>query len=60
MRMTRYFISTLLAITLMASFSIPQTDTENLPECYIFRYVTCEGAGIEGVAVSDGVEVVRT
>lgn len=60
MIMKRYIISTILAITMMASFAIAQTESGHFQECDISGYVTCEGSGVEGVAVSDGVEVVRT
>ena len=54
-----------LAIVMMASCGekeepLPVNPVGNYAKCDISGYVTCEGKGIEGVTVSDGVEVVRT
>lgn len=54
-----------LAIVMMASCGekeepLPINPTGNYAKCEISGYVTCEGNGIEGVTVSDGVEVTRT
>ena len=39
---------------------IPTNPVGNFAKTEIYGYVTCAGQGIEGVTVSDGVEVVRT
>lgn len=54
-----------LAIVMMASCGekeepLPINPPGNYAKCEISGYVTCEGKGIEGVTVSDGVEVTRT
>lgn len=54
-----------LAIVMMASCGekeepLPINPIGNYAKCEISGYVTCEGKGIEGVTVSDGVEVTRT
>lgn len=67
--MTGRFINTIifaaLAIVMMAGCGekepeIPTNPVGNFAKTEIFGHVTCEGKGLEGVTVSDGVEVVRT
>ena len=67
--MTGRFINTIifsaLAIVMMAGCGekepeIPTNPVGNYAKTEIYGYITCEGKGLEGVTVSDGVEVVRT
>ena len=67
--MTRHLINTIvvttLAIFLMAGCcekepEIPSNPVGNFAKTEICGYVTCDGKGVAGVTVSDGVEVVRT
>lgn len=58
-------IFTTLAIISMAGCGekeepLPTNPVGNFAKCEVSGYVTCEGKGIEGVTVSDGVEVTRT